>query len=208
MSVSFWARRIHTVADTEVLEQDVSYESRQPTGAVEEQQDLRVPDDRASWAIGVIYEWENGNGKDLRSRAKKMFKPHKGDQGDPTVRSKMESQEDPRPVMTFNEIRPKIELLSGEERRNREDWVAKPREGSDEEEAQIRTALLKYKRDQNTLAVEESRAFEEGIIGGDGGVGCDPVPSPDGGGPLIHVEARDWSGFPWDLNSRKPERTD
>jgi len=196
------------VADTQVLEQDVSYESRQPTGAVEEQQDLRVPDDRASWAIGVIYEWENGNGKDLRSRAKKMFKYHNGDQWDPTVRSKMESQEDPRPVMTFNEIRPKIELLSGEERRNREDWVAKPREGSDEEEAQIRTALLKYKRDQNTLAVEESRVFEEGIIGGYGGVACDLVPSPDGGVPLIHVEARDWSEFRWDLNSRKPDMTD
>jgi len=196
------------VADTQVLEQDVSYESRQPAGAVEEQQDLRVPDDRASWAIGLIYEWENGKGKELRERAKKMFKYYNGDQWDPTVRSKMESSDDPRPVMTFNEIRPKIDILSGEERRNREDWVAKPREGSDEEEAQIRTALLKYKRDQNTLAVEESRAFEEGIIGGYAGVACDLVADPEGGAPLIHVEARDWSEFRWDLTSRKPDMTD
>src|SRR3990167_7477683 len=176
----------NAVADTQVLEQDVSYESRQPTGAVEEQQDLRVPDDRASWAIGLVYEWENGNGKDLRSRAKKMFKYYNGDQWDPTVRTQMESRDDPRPVMTFNEIQAKVDILSGEERRNREDWVAKPREGADEEEAQIRTALLKYKRGQNTLAVEESRVFEEGIIGGGGGGGRGPVPRPHAGGPLEH----------------------
>lgn len=191
-----------------VLEQDVSYETRQPAGDVEKQQDLRVPDDLASWAIGLIYEWENGKGKDLRERAKKMFKYYNGDQWDPAVRAKMETTDDPRPVMTFNEIRPKIDILSGEERRNREDWVAKPREGSDEAEAEIRTALLKYTRDQNTLAVEESRCWEEGIIGGYAGVACDLVPAPDGGAPLIHVEARDWSEFRWDLSSRKPDMTD
>ncbi len=191
-----------------VLEQDVSYEARQPAVDVEAQQDLRLPDDKASWALSLLYAFENGKGKELRERAKKMFRYVNMDQWDPTVRSKLEDPDNPRPVMTFNMIRARVRLLSGEERRNREDWVAKPREGSDEAEAEVRTALLKYKRDQNTLAVEESRVFDEGIIGGYGGMACDLVPSPDGGAPLIHVEARDWSEFRWDLDSRKPDMTD
>ncbi|MEK7178181.1 MAG: hypothetical protein AAB721_00780, partial [Patescibacteria group bacterium] len=149
-----------------------------------------------------------GKGKELRERDKKMFKYVNMEQWDPTVRSKLEQAENPRPVMTFNEILAKVKLVSGEERRNREDWVAKPREGSDEAEAEIRTALLKYKRDQNNLAEEESRVFVEGIIGGYAGMACDLVPSPDGGPPLIHVEARDWAEFRWDLDTRKPDMTD
>mgnify|MGYP001568131154 CR=1 FL=1 len=196
------------MADQQVLDRDVSFEARQPATDVEEKQELRLPDDKASWALSLLYAFENGKGKELRERAKGKFRYYNGDQWDPTVRSKLEQQENPRPVMTFNEIRAKIDTLSGEERRNREDWVAKPREGSDEAEAEIRTALLKYKRDQNVLANEESRVFEEGIIGGYGGVACDLVPSPEGGAPLIHVEARDWSEFRWDLDSRKPDMTD
>src|SRR3990167_2730011 len=196
------------MADQQVLEQDVSYETRQPAGDVEEKQDLQLPDDKASWALALLYAFENGKGKDLRERAKKMFKYYSGDQWDPTVRSKLEQTKNPRPVMTFNEIRAKIDILSGEERRNREDWIAKPREGSDEAEAEIRTALLKYKRDQNALPSEESRAFEEGIIGGYAGIAFDLLPSPEDGPPLIHVEARDWSEFRWDLDSRKTDMTD
>src|SRR3990172_3907471 len=196
------------MADTQVVEQDLGQEVRQPVQEPEKQEDIRVPDDLAAWAIALDYEFTEGIGKELRARAKKGFDYYNGDQWDPTTRQKMEDPENPRPCLTFNEIRPKVDALIGEERRNREDWVAKPREGSDDSEAQVRTALLKYVRESNALQADESGVCEEGAIGGFGGLAVDLVPNAEGGPPLFRIEYRPWREWRWDWSSRKRNFTD
>jgi hypothetical protein len=196
------------MADTAVVERDLGVEIRQPVEEPEKQEDLRKPDDKAAWAISLNYTFEEEACKDLRARAKKGFDYQNGEQWDPKTRATMEDSSNPRPVLTFNEIRPKIEALIGEERRNREDWVAKPREGSDDTEAETRTALLKYVRDMNELPASESRAFEEGIIGGYGGLVCDLIQRPEGGPPALRIEYRPWREFRWDWTSRNRDFSD
>ncbi len=195
------------MADERVLQEDVSARMR---GAVEDPEKVEQwtgPDDRTAWALANLYTWEEHACPDLVRRAKKSFAYFNNDQWDPVVKQQMEAQK--RPIQTFNEIRPKIKALSGEERRNREDWVARPREGSDTDEADVRTALLKYVRDLNNLPVEESRAFDDGAIGGYGGLACALVPSPERSAPpLLKVEYRPWWEFRWDWNVKARDWSD
>ncbi|MFH2075188.1 MAG: hypothetical protein ABIJ57_07560 [Pseudomonadota bacterium] len=186
---------------------DVGAAIQEPVEQTDDQKEIKLPDDLAAWVITCIHGFRESAHRDTRARAKKAFDYFNNQQWDPAVKQAMEA--DKRPCVVFNEIRPKIEALGGEERRNREDWIAKPREGSDENEANVRTALLKYVRDINNLHIDESRSFEEEVIGGYGGLAAWLVDGPDSSSPpLIRVEYRPWHEYAWDWTSRARDFTD
>ncbi len=186
--------------------EDVSGQVDAPEDDPEKQRDIRIPDELAEWVICTIHDFEERACRDVRSRGAESCRQYNSNQWEPGVKEAMRSAK--RPCLTFNQIRPKIDAVIGEERRNREDWIAKPREGSDENEAEIRTALLKYVRDINELQIDESRAFEDVVITGFGGLSAHLVPSPDGEAPLIRLQYRPWRELRWDPNSRSRDYTD
>ena len=180
---------------------------QQPVEDTDAQKEIKRPDDLAAWVITCIHGFRESAFRDTRQRASTSFDYYNQKQWDPDVERQMKATK--RPCQTFNEIRPKIDALIGEERRNREDWIAKPREGSDDDEANVRTALLKYTKDINNLHIDESRAFEDEVVGGYGGLVAWLVDGPDESSPpLIRVEYRPWSEFAWDWTSRARDFTD
>ena len=192
--------------DYRLSTKDLSGQADAPEDSPESQREIRVPDDLAEWILCEIHDFEERACRDLRSRGAKACKQYNGDQWEAGVKADMRAAK--RPCLTFNEIRPKIDAVIGEERRNREDWIAKPREGSDENEAEIRTALLKYVREINELQIDESRAFEDVVIPGFGGLSAHLVASPDGEAPIIRIQHRPWRELRWDWRSRSRDFTD
>lgn len=73
-----------------------------------------------------------------------------------------------RPALTFNEIRPKIDLICGYQRRNRTDFNFLPVEGGDQRAADIIKIVVKNIMYLNEAEQEESSIFKDGTIGGRG----------------------------------------
>lgn len=189
-----------------IPQEDVSASLRAPEDQPEKSRELKTPDDFAAWVIGLMHAFDERQCQDLRARAREAFAQYNGQQWEPAVKGELRAAK--RPCLTFNEIRPKIDALIGEERRNREDWIAKPREGSDDAEAEVRTALLKYVREVNELQIDESRAWEDLAVGGFGGLAASLVPSPEGDAPLMRIQYRNWKELRWDPNSRARDYSD
>lgn len=188
------------------LRQDVSAEVKSPVEDLDSVKEIQKPDALAAYAISLVHAFRESHFRETRARAKRCFEYYNNQQWPKEVLEKMRS--DKRPVVTFNEIRPKVDLIIGEERRNREDWVARPREGSDENEANVRTALLKYVRDINNLYTDESRAFEDEVVGGYGGLLASLVKSEDTTAPLLKIEYRPWRELCWDWNVKARDFSD
>jgi len=72
-----------------------------------------------------------------------------------------------RPVLTFNEIKPAVNLVSGIQRQNRTDIKVLSRTG-DTHVGQVFSALIKEIEDQSNAEFEYSRQFLDGIIEGKG----------------------------------------
>lgn len=87
--------------------------------------------------------------------------------------------------IVFNEIKPTIDWLIGTERRTRRDFkvLARNSQGDDaENDAQIKTKLLKYLEDVNRAPFNRSRAFDDAMKAGLGwievGITSDPEDEP------------------------------
>ncbi len=69
-----------------------------------------------------------------------------------------------RPALTYNEIKPVVNLLSGIQRQNRYDLKAFSRTGGSDLTAQIVSLLIKDIEDQSNAEFEYSRQFVDGLI--------------------------------------------
>ena len=73
-----------------------------------------------------------------------------------------------RAHVSINEIKPTVDLLSGFQRRNRNDIIYRPREGGDQFVADTYTELYKYDLVKPQILNEQSLAFEDCMIAGRG----------------------------------------
>lgn len=78
-----------------------------------------------------------------------------------------------RPAMTFNKVLPQVRLLSGMERQNREELRVFPREGSDTQDSDVMTGLIKYCLDENLAPWQLTRKSNDVYICGRGWVKTD-----------------------------------
>lgn len=93
-------------------------------------------------------------------------------------------------ALTYNEVAPMADWITGTERRNRVDWKVLPRGEEDVELADVKTKGLKYISDVNKVPFARSRAFADAVKGGEGfvddGVRDDPTQE------IIYSRYEDW----------------
>ena len=77
-------------------------------------------------------------------------------------------EEQHRPVLTINRIKPIINVVSGYQRVNRYDIDFKPRTGDDMDICQVRKGVTKFVMDECDFDAQESQAFLDAIISGMG----------------------------------------
>ncbi len=77
-------------------------------------------------------------------------------------------EEQHRPVLTINRIKPIINVVSGYQRVNRYDIDFKPRTGDDMDICQVRKGVTKFVMDECDFDAQESQAFLDAIISGIG----------------------------------------
>jgi hypothetical protein len=75
-------------------------------------------------------------------------------------------EEQHRPTLTINRIKPIINVVSGYQRVNRYDIDFKPRTGDDIDICQVRKGVTKYIMDECDFDAQESQAFLDAIISG------------------------------------------
>jgi len=113
-----------------------------------------------------ILEAESIN-EDWRTDAVDWLKMYEGDQWDETDKAELENQN--RPVLTFNILRPLVRLLTGLERKTRYDMKVLPvGEGSDNEVARLLTGFTKQVENDNMAQYVYSEAYRLGLITGRG----------------------------------------
>jgi len=78
-----------------------------------------------------------------------------------------------RPMLTFNDILPVIRILSGIERQKAESFKVKPREGGDNDSAQVLTELMGYVDDDNLGYYQRIRKSNDVNITGRGYIKTD-----------------------------------
>jgi hypothetical protein len=83
------------------------------------------------------------------------------------------SQPPARPMVTFNDILPIIRILSGIERQKAESFKVKPREGGDNDSAQVLTELMGYVDDDNLGYYQRIRKSNDVNITGRGYIKTD-----------------------------------
>lgn len=118
-----------------------------------------------------------------------------------------------QPDIIVNRIQPKINFLCGYEAANRTDPRAYPRTPDDEAAAEAATDALRYVKDANELDPKLSKAWENMLVEGYGGVELvvEPKgPSPNGQpqDPDIVVNEWDWDRLFYDHHSRKHDFSD
>jgi len=110
--------------------------------------------------------------------------------------------------VVYNEIKPTIDWLIGTERRSRVDFVVVAEEPGDEadEDARLKTKLLKYLDDTNRAAFERSFAVEDAFKAGLGWleVGL----RGDQSGPPVYIGAESWRNILWDSQASKRDLSD
>lgn len=110
--------------------------------------------------------------------------------------------------VVFNEIKPTIDWLIGTERKSRVDFVVIAEEEGDEadEDAQIKTKLLKYLDDSNRASFERSYAVEDAFKAGLGWleVGL----RGDKSGVPLYVGAESWRNILYDSMGNKRDLSD
>lgn len=114
--------------------------------------------------------------------------------------------------VVYNEIKPTIDWLIGTERRVRVDFVVMPEdtiddEGEDaDEDAQVKTKLLKWLDDSNFAAFERSWAAEDAFKAGMGwlevGLRGDRTGAP------VFVGAESWRNILWDSQAQRRDLSD
>lgn len=88
------------------------------------------------------------------------------DQWDAEVKAGLEDEG--RPALTYNEIKPTVNFVSGSQRQNRLDFKVLNRVGGSDQVAQILTVLIKDIENQSNAEFENSDMFLDGLIAGRG----------------------------------------
>jgi hypothetical protein len=113
-----------------------------------------------------LYDVAKRYDSDYRVQAGESEDFYLNDQWDQSIISKLKSED--RAHYTVNEIKPKIDLLSGYQRQNRTELRYFPTEDGDQEIADILTKLAKNITEQSNYPYEETNVFEDEIITGRG----------------------------------------
>lgn len=108
--------------------------------------------------------------------------------------------------LVYNEIKPTVDWVLGTERRSRIDYRVLAREPEGQDEAEIKTSLLKYLSDTNRTPHARSLAFEDAVKAGVGwletGLRGDPTEE------LIYTRREDWRRVLYDSNGDEPDLSD
>lgn len=111
------------------------------------------------WFKGAIEAWQK-----WQTEAKEDYDFTVGRQWKPEELAEFEEQK--KPPLVINRIRPLINILSGWQRSNRFDLSFLPRTGDDIELADLREGITKYIMDKCNYETAESSVFQDCAIGG------------------------------------------
>jgi len=105
--------------------------------------------------------------------------------------------------VVYNEVKPTIDWLMGTERRTRIDFVVMAQDEGDEadEDAAIKTKILKYLDAVNQAAFERSWAAEDAFKAGIGWL--EVGVRGDKSGPPVYVGAESWRNILWDSQGKR-----
>lgn len=110
--------------------------------------------------------------------------------------------------VSYNWLKPRIDWMTGTERRARVDFKVLPRRQGEEfaKDAQIKTDVLKYLSDVNNSPYHRSRVFKEALIGGISFIECgirqDPEDEP------AYLRQEHWWNILWDSCSTEYDTSD
>lgn len=122
-----------------------------------------------------------------------------GDQWDESDRSKL--KEEKRACLTINEIKPKLDVLSGYKRQNRTDISYLPVEEGDAVMAEVFNSVTKQIMNQTNYAYEEILAFEDQIGVGRGNLEVSIDTSKNLQGD-VRIDALKWSDVLYDEHTK------
>jgi len=113
-----------------------------------------------------------------------------------------------QPVVVYNEVKPTIDWLIGTERKTRVDFlVVADDEGEEaDEDARLKTKLLKYLDETNRASFERSYAAEDAFKAGIGWI--EVGLRGDKGGAPIYIGAESWRNILWDSQASKRDLSD
>ena len=113
-----------------------------------------------------------------------------------------------QPVIVYNEIKPTIDWLIGTERKTRVDFFVSPDEPGEaaDEDARLKTKLMKYLDQTNRSGFERSYAAEDAFKAGVGWV--EVGLRGDKSGPPVYIGAESWRNILWDSMASKRDLSD
>lgn len=119
-----------------------------------------------------------------------------------------ELRERGQPVVVYNEVKPTIDWLIGTERKTRMDFlVVADDEGEDaDNDATLKTKLLKYLDETNRASFERSYAAEDAFKAGIGWI--EVGLRGDKNGVPIYIGAESWRNILWDSMATKRDLSD
>lgn len=135
----------------------------------------------------------------------KCFEYYDGDQWTPDERDEIEERGQQPTVI--NTIRPTIDMVCAQEVERRSDIQVVGREESDDNKAQLMTALLKHVFDNCNFEYYHSIGFKEATIGGRSWLEAG-IYSDQRGKDMVKVEHVPWENVYLDPYSRKPDASD
>ncbi|MGH9588296.1 MAG: hypothetical protein ACRD3F_15205 [Acidobacteriaceae bacterium] len=158
-----------------------------------------------------------GHRNKWRSEAKKAYDFVAGEQWSPEERQVMEDLM--RPVTVFNKIAPIVDAIVGHETANRQAVAYLPRQVGATAVAEVLSAAAKWVRDECGAEGEESDAFNDSVVTGEGWMGTEPDYDEDPDGQILmeRVDPREmdidpachkknYKGAKWLCRTRKWDR--
>jgi len=148
------------------------------------------PDVELVKEVHDLFVEASDNERESINNGKESWEFYLSKQWKASVKSQLDSEG--RAALTINEIQPKVDLLVGHSNQNRTDITFKPKENSDEVDADLANTLVKHVFMNNSFEYEESASFKDEVITGRGvfHVFVDYDESIDGMVKIVH--------FPWD----------
>jgi hypothetical protein len=110
-------------------------------------------------------------------------------------------------ALVYNDIKPALLWIMGNERRSRNDWDVKPRSEDDVDRAEVKTKLIKWVDDINNASWERSKAFDDGIKTGAGWTEV-YIEEDEWGDLQVKLRHRSWRSILVDACSTRPDLED
>lgn len=113
-----------------------------------------------------------------------------------------------QPVVVYNEVKPTIDWLIGTERKTRVDFFVSADEPGQEadEDARLKSKLMKYLDQTNRATFERSFAAEDAFKAGIGWI--EVGLRGDKSGPPVYIGAESWRNILWDSMATKRDLSD